>query len=400
MKFMKKIVVALTSAVMVSCMPFSAYAITEEELEIMDEQLAQENAPEESYIESGDYKYSLQIYDDGEEVAFLEEYIGSDAEVEIPEEIDGYTVRGLGDRTFYENEEITKIIIPETLWDFGNFPFYGCTSLMEFVVDKDHEIYMADGDGALVGKDGMAIMAYPTGKNPETYTVPDGVVAINSSAFAMCTNLKEITFPESLVFLGNFAFSECTSIEKIEIPDQVTAIGNFTFSTCTSLTDIKLPVNLQKIGNASFYKCESLEMIDFPETLTEIGQAAFCSTGITSILIPPTISAIGYSAFGFYTDENDQIVLDSNFVIKGYTNTYAQTYCTENGINFISLDDELVPIEENEEEKVNVGLIAGICIVVAVAVIGTVVLIVKKKSKKDNDADGESNSDENVEEEE
>lgn len=408
MNVIKKITAGLFCTVLsVSSLSMTAMAVTEEELAAADSKFAEENAVEENYIASGDYKYSVNVNSDGEEVAFLEEYTGSDTEVEIPDEIDGYRVAGLGDMTFYLNENITQITIPATLEDFGYYPFYGCTALMEFKVDEAHEIYETDSDGAIVGKDGLAIMAYPTGKNPETYTVADGIVAINSSAFAMCTNLREITFPESVEFIGNFAFSECTSLEKIELPDNITAIGNFTFSTCTSLKDIKLPENLQKIGNASFYKCESLDVIEFPANLTEIGQAAFCSTGFTSITIPPTISSIGYSAFGFHTDEEDQIIANENFLVMGYTGTYAQTYCTEHEIDFVSLDDELIeaePTGTDEEKTISKTVIAVIVIAVLAVVAGVIMVITKKKNKKDNDdnEDGEEDSNENesMEEEE
>ncbi|MCI7805455.1 MAG: leucine-rich repeat domain-containing protein [Oscillospiraceae bacterium] len=399
MKFTKRIaslVMAVSAAVSFLALP--AYA---EESALIDEPAEEESAAEEeSYITSGDYKYSVQTGDDGNEVAFLEEYIGSDTKIEIPEEIDGYTVTGLGDYTFYLNDKITEVTISENLADFGYFPFYGCTSLTEFKVNDKNEIYTTDSDGAIVGRDGLAIMAYPTGKNPEKYTVADGIVAINASTFAMCSNLKEITFPESVEFIGNFAFAECTSLESIVLPENLSALSNFMFSGCTALKDVTLPENLQKIGNASFYKCESLELIDFPVTLSEIGQAAFCSTGMTSVTIPATVSLIGYSAFGFHTDDNDQIVADENFVVMGYNGSYAQTYCKENEVSFVSLDEpeddsSLTEKNSSEEKGLKPGVIAGICVAAAAVIIIVVVILVNHgKNKDEDDEDGEDESDE------
>lgn len=399
MKFTKRITaLILAASAAVSCLALTAYA---EESALNDEPIEEESgAEEDDYITSGDYKYSVQVYDDGNEVAFLEEYTGSDTEVEIPEEIDGYTVKGLGDYTFYLNDKITEVTISENLADFGYFPFYGCTSLMEFKVNDKNEIYTTDSDGAIVGRDGLAIMAYPAGKNPEKYTVADGIVAINASTFAMCSNLKEITFPESVEFVGNFAFAECTSLESIVLPANLSALSNFMFSGCTALKDVTLPENLQKIGNASFYKCESLEMIDFPTPLTEIGQAAFCSTGMTSVTIPATVTSIGYSAFGFHTDDEDQIVADENFVVMGYTGSYAQTYCTENEVSFVPIDepeDDGSTAEKNssEDKGLKPGVIAGICVAgAAVIIIVAVILVNHGKNKDKDDEDGEDESDE------
>ena len=400
MKLIKRIAaVIISGAAALSCYTFSSAA--EEDIDgdadVID---TEDEASEDSdYITSGDYKYSVKVYDDGSDVAFLEEYTGDAEKVEIPEEIDGYKVKGLGNKTFYLNDKITEITISENLADFGYYPFYGCTSLMEFKVNENNPIYTSDSDGALVGKDGLAIMAYPTGKNPEKYTLADGIVAINSSAFAMCSELKEINFPDSLEYIGNFVFSECTSLESITFPDSVSALGKFVFSGCTSLKDVTLPANLQKIGDAAFYKCESLELIDFPITLTEIGQAAFASTGMTSIKIPPTITAIGYSAFGFYTNENDEIILDEDFVVMGYEGSYAQTYCQENEVTFLALDeDEAAGSDEKAENQTfSKRAIILICIggVLAVAaVIAAVIIIKKRKSLKDKE-DGEEESEEN-----
>lgn len=398
MKLTKKITaLALAVSAAVSFLVLPAYA---EEADLNDQPLeAETGAQEDDYITSGDYKYSIQTDDDGNQVAFLEEYTGTDTEIEIPEEIDGLSVTGLGDYTFYLNDKITEVTISENLADFGYFPFYGCTSIMEFKVNEKNEIYKADSDGAVVGRDGLAIMAYPTGKNPEKYTVADGIVAINASTFAMCSNLKEITFPESVEFVGNFAFAECTALESIVLPENLSALSNFMFSGCTALKDVTLPENLQKIGNASFYKCESLELIDFPTSLTEIGQAAFCSTGMTSVTIPATIATIGYSAFGFHTDEEDQIVADENFVVMGYTGSYAQTYCSENEVTFVSLDepdaaeDEIDVKNSSEDKKLAPGIIAGICVAAAAAVIIVAVILVNRGKYKDNE-DGEEESDE------
>lgn len=363
----------------------------------------------DEYITSGDYQYSVRQDEDGNDVAFLEKYTGSDTEIDIPETIDDYKVIGLGDGTFYENKKITEVTLSKNLTDFGIAPFYGCTSIMEFKVDEDNELYTTDSDGAVVHKGGLAILAYPTGKNPEKYTVADGVSIINASTFAMCTNLKELVLPDSLKYVGYYAFAECTSLETVVLPDNITEISNYMFSGCTSLRNVTLPKNLQKIGDAAFFNCKSLDVIDFPSTLSEIGQASFCSTGFTSITIPATISTIGYSAFGFHTDDTDQIVADENFVIMGYSGSYAQTYSRENSIEFVALDEEEKASEQAQQaakEKTNSrGKITGICVGVGicftVAIILTIIAVPgRKKKKAEENGENNSDNDESTEEKE
>lgn len=51
----------------------------------------------------------------------------------------------------------------------------------------------------------------------------------------------------------------------------------------------------------------------FPASLTEIGQGAFVSTGFKTIEIPATVISIGYSAFGFTTDQTHEIIAVDGF---------------------------------------------------------------------------------------
>lgn len=399
MKISKKImafVLAVSASFCCTAMPAFAEDTADEEV------LVSESAEESDsdYIKSGDYEYSL-LNRDNVFTATIEKYTGSEEKVVLPETIDGYDIKALGNFAFYENTKVTEISIPANYEDFGDYAFYGCTSLMEFRVDEKNELYTTDDDGTLLLKgesgDPIAIMAYPTGRNPEKYAVADGILAIKACAFSNCKNLKEITFPDSVTQIFQFAFAECTSLESIVLPPNMTTLSDQMFTNCTALSDITLPENLQTIGNAVFVGCKSLELIDFPASLYEIGQAAFCETGITSITIPSTIQSIGYSAFGFKMNENNDIVQMDNFVIKGYNNSYAQRYSSENGIEFVSLDE---PETEAPTSALNTakkngmkpGVIAGICAALAAVIAGVVILIVKK-GRPQEDETGEDNDD-------
>lgn len=407
MKYTKKIAaLILTAFTAVSFLSLSVYAENTDEDDGSEAVIESEESEEEEieYITSGDYRYYVATNDNGENGAVLEEYTGSDTEIVIPDTIDDIEVKALGDFTFYLNDKITKITISKNIEEIGQFPFYGCTSLMEFKVDKENEAFFVTSEDILMSMDGLCIMSYPIGKNPEKYTVTDGIEAIHSGAFAMCSNLKEITFPESLEYIGIFAFAECTSLESAELPDSLTELQDFTFSSCTSLTDVKLPANLSIIHDAVFFECKALKNIDFPSSLYEIGQAAFCSTGITSVTIPATVTSIDYSAFGFHTDENEQIVADDDFVIRGYTQSSARAYCLENEIKFVAIDDEPTENSSSSDEsssskKITTTEIAVICIVCAAAIIAAAFVIVKKTGRSSDDGhDDDENDDESDDE--
>lgn len=403
-----KKIAAVIAASMTICFSSLNFVYAEETEE---SSVAQENAEETKKISKDSlWRYTIQEDEETkEEYACIENYIGHDTEIVIPEEIDGNVVRMLGNYAFYENEQVTKIIISENLTYFGNFPFFGCSSLKEFEVNEKNKIYETK-DGVLFGDDSQLFVCYPPAKPETEYTIPDGVIALNSAAFACCVNLEKINFPDTLEEIGLYCFAECTSLNNVVIPEKVQELGSFNFTGCTSLTDITFPDEMSVIGNGAFFSCTSLKSIEFPEGLMEIGQAAFVSTGFTEIEIPYTVQEIGYSAFGFTTDISGQIIPMDSFVVKGLTGSMAQSYCADEGnenIKFESVDEKYIQESTSDKndskEKSNIkpGIIIAI-VIVFIAAIASAVLIPlrgRKKASAKNNSDKISDNEEKTDDE-
>ncbi len=392
---LRKMAAAFTAAILMTAAPFGAYA--EDDADIFEESDGYGDEVDDSdYItdSSGLYKYSLA--DDG---VVIEEYLGSEKSVVIPEELDGVKVTGLGDYAYYMHDEITDITISKNVVDFAWFPFYGCTSLKEFKVDPDNPIYTADEQGILFDKAGQCLMAYPAALEQEEYAIPDGIVCINNSAFACNPYIKKVTIPEGVVadYMGIRAFAECTALETVVFPESLTKITEFCFAACTSLKNVDFADTLSIIDKAAFYNCTSLEQPSFPDSLTEIGQGAFISTGFDQVTIPATVASIGYSAFGFVTDDEDNIVQMDEFTIYGYNNSSAQTYCNENSLKFVSLNEDVgnaaAEGEKNSSDEKNVSknrtIAAVVIILVAAAAFAIAILNRKSKKLEDDDLNGD-----------
>ena len=66
------------------------------------------------------------------------------------------------------------------------------------------------------------------------------------------------------------------------------------------LEHVVLPAATRGIGQAAFAGCLSLATIELPETLRIIGPYAFSGSGLTTIVVPDSVSALGEGAFSRY----------------------------------------------------------------------------------------------------
>ena len=99
-------------------------------------------------------------------------------------------------------------------WD-AELLLRNCTSLREINVDENNPYYKSV-DGVLFSKDMKTLEVYPAGKTDATYTIPDGVTAIDIGAFNDCTNLTSVTIPDCVKHLeysnGIAVFDGCENL--------------------------------------------------------------------------------------------------------------------------------------------------------------------------------------------
>lgn len=316
----RKLAAAIISGVIcMSASGVSAFADTEENTEAPTEaETAALTTSEEKT--SGAFTYHI---DDEYGGAVITEYTPDEADVTFPEKLDGHTVVGLGDFLFNEQEQIETVTIPDNICHIGASAFYG-TSITEFIVSDSHPMYKTE-DGVLFSKDGIALVAYPPKKEDKSYVVPETVEELYHGCFASNTYITEVTLPEGLLYVDSWAFAY-TTIQELTIPDDVEGIESYACAYMTRLESFKTPANLAYIGSAAFAGCANLTDITLNEGLIEIGQSAFAGTGIRNIVIPTTVTDIGYCALGYDTNLTTAY---STLVIYGVSGSIAQVYASD-----------------------------------------------------------------------
>ena len=108
---------------------------------------------------------------------------------------------------------------------------------LKAIVAPDDNPEFSTADGVLFSKDGTELLIYPCNKDSASYTVPDGVKAIDEDAFYNAAKLNSIGLPASLTSIRENAFNRC-GISSVTIPANVEHIGEDAFDGCNKLKKI------------------------------------------------------------------------------------------------------------------------------------------------------------------
>ena len=101
-----------------------------------------------------------------------------------------------------------------------------------------------------------------------------------SELFDTETRGKGISLPKFAVIdnkIAAKAFYADTSLKEYEFDAGITEIGDFSFAR-SGLTSIVIPESVTSIGYGAFYHCDDLSKITIPSTVTNIEPAAFANT--------------------------------------------------------------------------------------------------------------------------
>ncbi|MDE7107861.1 MAG: leucine-rich repeat domain-containing protein, partial [Clostridiales bacterium] len=191
--------------------------------------------------------------------------------------------------------------IPKSVATIGNYAFGTNPDLTTVTFEKD-----AEGNCALTTLNEGAFNA--TGIT--SISIPKSVVTLSDYTFGGSSSLETITFEKdedgncALTAIGKNVFVG-TTLKAISIPKSVTSIGQYVFSNISSFTSITFEKDEE--GNCA---------------LATIGAGAFNNTGITSVVIPKSVTTLGINPFRYcdkltsltVEDGNDTYVAENNVV--------------------------------------------------------------------------------------
>ena len=213
--------------------------------------------------------------DDTTEEYYLMCYAGSDAELIMPDDINGhgYTIYQYA---FYGSSSIVSLTISEGVVSIGEYAFYYCPNLTDVVISANSRL-------TSIGKSSFF---YCCALENVDLSGSNLLTSIGGYAFYSCINLTNITIPDSVTSIGDYAFDKCSVLASVDfgVNSRLTSIGKNAFERCTSLTSINIPDGVTSIGGYAFYHCTGLTNITIPDSVTSIGDYAFSDcTSLTHI---------------------------------------------------------------------------------------------------------------------
>ena len=182
-------------------------------------------------------------------------YSGDDKDVYVPSFVGVLPVIGIGPSAF-KDLSIEHVYLPSTAKFAASQAFSNCTDLISVSAPGLEET----GYRAFYGCNSLNSLAGPKLKK------------VGTSSFEACKLLSSVDFSE-IEFIDDRAFVGCENLETLHLPSSLTTLGNHAFDACKNLVQI-----------------------DIDDGVSAIGSYAFATTGITSLIVPNSVTAIGYAA--------------------------------------------------------------------------------------------------------
>lgn len=177
----------------------------------------------------------------------------------------------IGNKVFADCRKLKTISIPASVKGINPGAFNNCSSLRSIHVASGNRNYSSQ-DGVLYNKNKTKLIQYPLHKSSSSFRTPSTLVSIRSNAFS------ENPFLQNVV------------IKARKIEDNA-------FQNMNALKNVTILTGTAKIGSQAFAYCSDLKKVVLPDSVSAIGYGAFEGSGITMVHIPSSLKKLERNVF-------------------------------------------------------------------------------------------------------
>jgi hypothetical protein len=229
-----------------------------------------------------------------------------------------------------EGAEPTSLSLPTSLEVLPAEALKYLYSLESITVETGNTTFSGI-DGVLFNQ--STILMYPPLKPGASYSIPESTTSIAANAFRDTQFLTSLALPSSLSTVVNDSFARVNNLVSITVASGntsfsgiegvlyegdtlikypmkragttysvlpgTTEIGYAAFDGAALLTTVTLPDSLTVIGYDGFVRTSLLTSINLPLGLTTLGSFSLAVSGLTSVVIPHTVTNWNSNVFSY-----------------------------------------------------------------------------------------------------
>ena len=217
-------------------------------------------------------------------------------------------------KPFYNNDDISHLIIGDSVTCVGTSAFYGCNNLTTVEWGKNlktigAEAFRSTGFRSLILREGIDSIAQGAFANcnklkvvsiPSSLRCIDGISSgtVNNSnlrTFGSCTYIDSVYWNANNCLVSQpFHASWNSHIRVVEFGDSIRYIRDKFCYNFDSLTTVIYPKHVKQIGGSAFYDCNKLTEFTIHDSVTKIaGYAFYGCNNLDSVHVytttPPTL---------------------------------------------------------------------------------------------------------------
>ena len=189
-----------------------------------------------------------------------------------------YSVTCIGRYAFVGCSDLTSVEIPQSVTKIGDYAFPNCSGLTSITIPKDVSTL---GENAFYNCNNLIavhISDLSSWCKISFSNIDSNPLFYAHHLFLNGEEIKELVIPNSIANIGNCSFVGCSGLTSIEIPNGVSRIGHSGFYGCSNITSIKIPNSVTSIGEWAFRNCEKLATISMGENIKKMGAYVFENT--------------------------------------------------------------------------------------------------------------------------